>query len=76
MAYSRDEAVAELMSFYEFLVGLHLPDDAIKRPPVGGWPQVTSDQLGFLNRNETVVDLLRHLLYLRTDEYRYPFMIY
>lgn len=75
LVYSRDEVVSALTSFYEFLVGLHLPSSALKYPPPGGWPNVTPKKLAFLEKNETVVDLLRHIPYIGLDN-NHPFQIY
>lgn len=76
--YSRDEIVSELTSFYEFLVSLHLPPSALKIPPPGGWPRITPAYLSFLNKNDTVVDLIRHIPFIRQDwdERDVPFQIY
>lgn len=37
---------------------------------------VTSEKLSFLTRNETVIDLLRHLPYLRAHSHKDPILIY
>ena len=65
----RDELVSELTSFYEFLVGLHLPADVLKRPPPGGWPGITQERLGFLNKDDDVIDVLRHIPYITRDDH-------
>lgn len=74
--YSHDEIVSELTSFYEFLVGLHLPPSALKIPPPGGWPDLTPEYLAFLKKNDTVVDLMQHLPYIRQDQEYTPYQIY
>ena len=74
--YSRDEIVSELTSFYEFLVGLHLPPSALKIPPPGGWPNLTPEYLAFLKKNDTVVDLIQHLPYVKQDDEFSPYQIY
>ncbi len=66
--YSRDDVVSVLTSFYEFLVGLHLPASAIKCPPAGGWPDITPEYLAFLKKNDTVVDLIRHIPFIQRDD--------
>ena len=72
----REELVSELTSFYEFLVGLHLPTDALKRPPPGGWPSINQEQLGYLNKDDDVIDVLKHIPYIRQDEDLEPYQIY
>ena len=74
--YSRDEAVSAFTSFYEWLVKLYLPASALKYPPPGGWPEISPEYLAFLKKNDTVVDLLRHLPYIQRDEEFNPYQIY
>lgn len=74
--YSRDEVVAALTSFYEFLAGLHLPSSAIKYPPPGGWPNLTPEYLAFMKKNDTVIDLLQHMPYIRDDGEDDEYQIY
>jgi hypothetical protein len=71
MPYDRDEVVAEVLSFYEFLTTLHLPEDCIKRPPGGEWPQITSERFAALGKTDIVIDLLRHLPYIARDGKKY-----
>lgn len=72
----REELVSELTSFHEFLVGLHLPPDALKRPPPGGWPSINQQQLRYLNKDDDVIDVLKHIPYIRQDEDLEPYQIY
>ena len=74
--YSRDEVVSELTSFYEFLVSMYLSPDALRRPPPGGWPDITVERLAFLGKNESVINLLKHIPYIRQSEVNTPFHIY
>ena len=76
MPYTRDEVIAEITSFYEFLVGLYLPEEALKRPPSGGWTEITADRLAFLEKDDVAIDLLRHLPYIRRDIDLNPYQIY
>ena len=70
ITYSRDEVVSELTSFYEFLVELYLPSSALKYPPP------TPEYLAFMKENDTVVDLIRHIPFIRPDEDSEPYQIY
>lgn len=63
----RDVLAAELLSLYEFLTTLYLPDDCIKRPPKGGWPSITAERLEFLGKTDAVIDLLKHIPYISQD---------
>nr|POE65289.1 hypothetical protein CFP56_34956 [Quercus suber] len=76
MPYSRDEIAAEIKSFYEFLVSNHLPSEALKLPPPEGWPGITAERLGFLEKSDTVIDLLKHIPYIRQDEHGTQYQIF
>lgn len=65
-AYLREEVVAEVTSFYDFLISMYLPDGVLQRPPPGGWPHLTGDKLALLDKDEAVLDLIRHLPYIAT----------
>lgn len=71
----RDELVSELTSIYEFLIGLDLPADALKRPPPGGWPGINQEKLAFLNKDDNVIDILKHIPYIRQDDDLNPYQI-
>ncbi|OBU01350.1 hypothetical protein VE01_00255 [Pseudogymnoascus verrucosus] len=72
-AYDRDVLVRCLTRHYETLVRMgYMEDSNIQRPPPGGWgDQIDAKSLRIMGRNETVIDLLRHLPYLQKD---YPIM--
>lgn len=65
---NRDELVAELTAFYEFLATLHIPADALKRPPPDGWADVNQDRLGFLNKDDEAMAVLRYIPFIRRDD--------
>lgn len=67
--YSRDSAVKAVRSYYTFLaakLGAIRPSCIIE-PPVGGWPNITTASLASLEKTDEVVDLLRHLPYIKGD---------
>jgi hypothetical protein len=69
LAYSRDSAVNAVRSYYAFLaakLGAICPSCIIE-PPVGGWPNITTASLAPLEKTDGVVDLLRHLPYIKRD---------
>lgn len=74
--YSRNETVAALSSHYEFLCRIHPPSTVIKYPPPDGWPEITPEYLAFLNKTDTVVDLIRHLPLIQRDKRDDPYQIY
>ena len=76
MAYSLDEVVKELTKFYEFLVSMYFPADALKYSPEGGWPGITPERLAFMNKDEEVITLLKHIPYIRREDSLTPYYIY
>jgi hypothetical protein len=67
-SYSRTEAVAALRSFYEFFATLpSLDPSKIRYPPPTGWPNINATSLAGLNKNEDVVNLLKHVPYITWD---------
>ena len=68
-AYSRESAVKAVRSYYTFLaakLGAFRPWCIIE-PPVGGWPNITTASLTPLEKTDEVVELLRHLPYIKGD---------
>ncbi|KAK1455549.1 hypothetical protein CMEL01_04309 [Colletotrichum melonis] len=69
--YSHKATVAAITSYYELLARVH-PDivSSLEYPPSGGWPQITSESFSILGRNDTVIELMRHIprVFLRTHE--------
>ena len=74
--YSRDEVVQAVTSFYEFIVGLHVPESALKRPPPGGWPDIDDEDYEWLGKDDTVIDLMRHLPYIYKEDHFQGHQIY
>ncbi|PGH12581.1 hypothetical protein AJ79_04202 [Helicocarpus griseus UAMH5409] len=75
MAYSRDETIAAITSFYRFLTKVHLPDSALKIPSEGGWPELTDEYLSFMGKTPTVTDLIRHMPFIDSNQEK-PYMIH
>ncbi|KAI1390260.1 uncharacterized protein F4822DRAFT_401363 [Hypoxylon trugodes] len=71
--YSREETIAVIRDFYQFLTKLYLPESAIVEPPPEGWPTITKEKFSPLGKSDEVIELLRHLPYIREppdDKYR------
>ena len=67
-SYNREEVIATLTDFYEFLSKLPwLESGDILYPPKGGWPNITKENFAFLGKNEEVIALLRYLPYIKMD---------
>ncbi|KAL8831395.1 MAG: hypothetical protein Q9170_005309 [Blastenia crenularia] len=65
-AYSRTEIITAITEFYSLLVALpYISPDALVFPPMEGWPGVKVDDLRARGKTNEVIELLRHLPYLR-----------
>lgn len=62
------EVTAALRDFYDFLTTLPWlqPDDVLE-PPEHGWSNINTDNFGPFHKNSAVVELLKHLPYIRMD---------
>lgn len=69
-AYDRDVLVRCLTRQFETLARMgYIEDSNIQHAPPGGWEdsQIDAKSLRIMGRNETVIDLLRHLPYLEHE---------
>jgi hypothetical protein len=66
--YDRDEIVADLVSFYNFLP--HVSTSTIHLAPPQGWPEITEASLAVHNihKSPKAINLLRHLPYISGKE--------
>lgn len=64
----REELVAELTDYYEFLIDLYMPPETLKRPPLGGWPSITQERLAYLQKDDDVMEVLKHVPYICWEE--------
>ncbi|KAI8966001.1 hypothetical protein F5Y11DRAFT_311070 [Daldinia sp. FL1419] len=62
--YTRGQYVAIIDDFYTFLTRMYIPESALKRPPEGGWPNITPEACSEFGKSAFVVDLLKHLPYI------------
>ncbi|KAJ5619175.1 hypothetical protein N7510_003159 [Penicillium lagena] len=67
MAYDREGAAA-VTSFYKFLISSHIPASALKLPTQDDWPELTDEWQSFMDKDATVMDLIRHLPYIQPNE--------
>ena len=64
--YSRGEIIAAIQEFYELLIKLpYIAPNALVLPPKEGWSGVNAEELRRRGKTEEVIELLRHLPYLR-----------
>ncbi|GJC83583.1 hypothetical protein ColLi_06421 [Colletotrichum liriopes] len=67
MAYDRDEFVRLLTDYYNFCNRVFW-NGTVVQAPSGGWPLINQETLAPLKRNDTVIDLLRHIPYVNYTE--------
>lgn len=72
ISYSRDETIQSIRRYYDFLITMYLDDSFVTEPPPGGWPGITVDRYRGLGKTDEVVNLLRHLPYLRHPDKTVP----
>ena len=68
-AYSQENTVKAVRLYYAFLaakIGALRPSSIIE-PPVRGWRNITTASLAPLEKTDEVVELLRHLSYIKGD---------
>ncbi|CAK7198211.1 hypothetical protein SEUCBS139899_000869 [Sporothrix eucalyptigena] len=68
--YSRDACVQAVRDYYHFLTQMYLDDTDFVYPPdddENGWPTINDENLADVDKDETVLDLLRHLPYVRQN---------
>lgn len=63
--YSQHDTVEAIRDYFAFCTKLFLDAEYVVEPPPGGWPQISQDSLGGLSKSDAVIDLLRHMPYLR-----------
>lgn len=64
-SYSRDAVIAAVRDYFQFITKLYLPESAILEPPPDGWPTITTEKMRSLGKTDEVIELLRHLSYIR-----------
>lgn len=67
-AYSRQQTIAAVSDFYEFLKTLYLNDSEVIYPPAEGWPSIANADptiLEFFGKSDEVLALIAHLPYIR-----------
>lgn len=62
--------IATIDDFYTFLTTLYIPESALKRPPHGGWPNITNESTAGFKKNPRVITLIKHLPYIDETDAR------
>ena len=69
ISYSRDDCVAAIRDYYNFLIKMYLKESAVIEPPEEGWPSIPLDSLRGLGKTDEVISLLRHIPYITTPQH-------
>jgi hypothetical protein len=69
ITYSRDECIAAITDYYEFLTAMYMRDSSVVKPPDDGWPSITADNFRDLGKTDEVIELLRHLPYVQDNRF-------
>jgi len=64
VSYSRDECIAAIHNYYQFLTKMYLDESMVIHPPPEGWP-FDAEALRELGKSDEVIALLRYLPYIR-----------
>ncbi|KUJ09804.1 uncharacterized protein LY89DRAFT_788055, partial [Mollisia scopiformis] len=68
LEYDREAIIATVTDFYKHMIKLpHIEPSDLLYPPPEGWPSITESNFAPLKRSEEVIELLRHLPYLKTS---------
>jgi hypothetical protein len=65
ITYSRDETVAAVRDYYQFLTKMYLDEGKVNEPPPEGWAHITTRSFT-LDKSKEVINLLRHLPYIKS----------
>lgn len=76
MALDRDKVIAAVTDYYEWLLRLHLRPDNLRRPPPGGWPEISPERFKKMGKTDTAIDLLKHLFYVEIDDNVVPLLVW
>lgn len=65
ITYSRDETIAAVRDYYQFLTKMYLDEAKVIEPPPEGWTHITNRSFT-LDKSKEVINLLRHLPYIKS----------
>ncbi|KAI9150512.1 hypothetical protein HJFPF1_10280 [Paramyrothecium foliicola] len=69
ISYSRGETIEAVRDFYRFLTKMYVDESRVIEPPAEGWPNITIDGFRGMRKTNEVIELLRHLPYLRIGDH-------
>lgn len=64
VSYSESASVTAISDFFNFLTKMYLDEGTVEWPPEGGWPTMTANAMGSMEKSDRVVSLLRQLPYM------------
>jgi hypothetical protein len=66
--YNLDSNLKQLITiingFYTFFATFFIPESTLKRPPPGGWPNITLESTASFGKSQCVIDLIKYLPYI------------
>ncbi|KAB5562952.1 hypothetical protein GE09DRAFT_765441 [Coniochaeta sp. 2T2.1] len=65
ITYSRQETVAAVTDFYQFLTKMYMKESQVVYPPEGGWPSIVNCYRDRLGKSDEAVGLLTHPPYIK-----------
>ncbi|KAF1945282.1 hypothetical protein EJ02DRAFT_451591 [Clathrospora elynae] len=65
ITYARNETVAAVRNYYQFLTKMYLDEAKVIEPPPEGWAHITTRSFT-LDKSKEVINLLRHLPYIKS----------
>ncbi|TGO70289.1 hypothetical protein BOTNAR_0002g00740 [Botryotinia narcissicola] len=69
LAYKPESIIAAIETYYKALSKLpYVEESDIFSPPTSGWPNITESNFAPLEKTNAVIDLLKHLPYLRNPD--------
>lgn len=69
IAYSRQGTIAAITRYYKFLIDMYMDSDVVEYPPETGWPEITPATMQAIGKTDEVIELLRHLPYIRHGDH-------
>ncbi|KAJ4345085.1 hypothetical protein N0V95_005932 [Ascochyta clinopodiicola] len=67
VSYSETVAVTAISDFFKFLTKMYLDEETVEWPPEEGWPTMTRDAFGSMDKSDRVISLLRQFPYMRDN---------
>lgn len=64
IVYSQEATIEAFRDYYQFLTKMYLKESDVREPPKEGWPSINTVSFKGLEKDDAVIELLRHLPYI------------